>query len=91
MNNTTKLDERMNDDNVKAKNSATDVKVPYGLKHQEECPICFDDPRPKQISRCILPCGHMICGVCLYLTVEDACYNTGANFSCPLCREEFNG
>jgi hypothetical protein len=46
MNDTTKLDERMNNDNGKAKNDATNVKVPYGLK-PEECPICFDDPRPK--------------------------------------------
>ena len=79
----------MNDDSVKAKNSATNVKIPYSLK-QEECLICFEDPRPNHISRCILSCGQMICGVCLYLTVEDACYNMGADFFCFQSIYEFH-
>ena len=32
MNDTAKSDERMDDDSVKAKNSAMNVKIPYGLK-----------------------------------------------------------
>ena len=31
-----------------------------------ECPICFDEPSKKNVARCFLPCGHMVCGTCHY-------------------------
>jgi hypothetical protein len=72
------------------KHKATKIEIPFGLS-QEECPICLRDPRLHQIARVILPCGHMICGVCHYTIVEEACYVSGAEFFCPLCRKFYNG
>jgi hypothetical protein len=76
--------------NIKDKDKAEEIDILFGLR-QEECPVCFGDPIHSKVARVILPCGHMICGVCHYTIVEDSIYVTGAEFFCPLCRQPFNG
>ena len=39
-----------------------------------ECPVCFEEVPARR-----LPCGHRVCGECLYRIVSD---------SCPLCRHQ---
>jgi hypothetical protein len=52
--------------------------------HRNRCPICFEEPASEKLSVVVLPCSHVICGSCLYNSIENAMEVTGA-LNCPLC------
>ena len=60
-------------------------------ENQEKCPICWENATPRKVSRCILPCGHWLCGICHFKIVEESIYVTGDVFSCHICRAAYEG
>ena len=57
--------------------------------YNTECAICMEDPTLEKVSIVILPCSHMICGLCLWHSVHRSIDVTG-ELKCPLCLEEYN-
>jgi hypothetical protein len=57
--------------------------------YNTECAICMEDPTLDKVSIVILPCSHMICGLCLWHSVHHSIDVTG-ELNCPLCLEEYN-
>ncbi|EIM90662.1 uncharacterized protein STEHIDRAFT_136703 [Stereum hirsutum FP-91666 SS1] len=54
------------------------------------CPICFSPP----INATLTPCGHIMCGECLFTAVGVAVGRTGAvglGARCPVCRANLPG
>jgi len=57
---------------IEKHNIDTLVKSP--INDEQECPICFEDPKNKKITSC----GHVFCNDCIESWLPD---------SCPICRK----
>ncbi|KAI0058795.1 hypothetical protein BV25DRAFT_1810098, partial [Artomyces pyxidatus] len=65
--------------------------------HTYTCPICFTPPTNATLT----PCGHILCGECLFTAVNAAILRTGVSgshslrlspfFRCPVCRATIPG
>jgi hypothetical protein len=58
-------------------------------RYNSECAICLEDPRMNKFSIAILPCSHMLCGLCLWHSVNH-CLEVTGELDCPLCSEPYN-
>ena len=65
------------------------MKKKQQFNQDDHCPICFNDPFEVGISRCLLPCGHMICGECHYKIVNTTQGLIPGDLTCPICKEEY--
>ncbi|ETW82585.1 hypothetical protein HETIRDRAFT_149158 [Heterobasidion irregulare TC 32-1] len=58
--------------------------------HTYCCPICFSPPTNATLT----PCGHILCGECLFTAVNAAVMRTGVGglgARCPVCRATLPG
>ncbi|KAI0267739.1 hypothetical protein BC834DRAFT_968660 [Gloeopeniophorella convolvens] len=58
--------------------------------HTYACPICFSPPANATVT----PCGHIMCGECLFTAIGAAAVRTGiASLAarCPVCRASIPG
>ncbi|KAI0050499.1 hypothetical protein FA95DRAFT_1487231 [Auriscalpium vulgare] len=58
--------------------------------HAYTCPICLAPPTNATLT----PCGHILCGECLFTAVNAAVMRTGITglgARCPVCRASIPG
>jgi hypothetical protein len=78
----------LDDDNYVTIRKPTMYESVHCQLHRNRCPICFEEPASEKVSVVVLPCSHMICGSCLYRSIETAMEDTGV-LNCPLCILQF--